>query len=59
MSVEYYISSNKYSLQERQTKQGKVYDVMFRIVTLDGEEKLKNRRDTKQKPSQNSLIWSL
>ena len=41
MSVEYYISSNKYSLQERMTKRGKVYDVMFRIVTLDGIEKQK------------------
>jgi integrase len=37
----YYISSNKYSLQERQTKRGKVYDVLFRIVTMDGVEKLK------------------
>jgi integrase len=41
MSVEYYISSNKYSLQERNSKRGKVYDVMFRIVTLDGVEKQK------------------
>ena len=41
MAVEYYISSNKYSLQERNTKKGKVYDVMFRIVTLDGLEKQK------------------
>ena len=41
MSVEYYISSNKYSLQERNTKKGKVYDLMFRIVTLDGIEKQK------------------
>lgn len=41
VSVEYYISSNKYSLQERMTKKGKVYDVFFRIVTLDGIEKQK------------------
>ena len=41
MSVEFYISSNKYSLQERMTKRGKVYDVVFRIVTLDGIEKQK------------------
>lgn len=41
MSVEYYISSNKYSLQERMTKRGKVYDLVFRIVTLDGIEKQK------------------
>ena len=39
--ADFYISSNKYSLQERQTKRGRVYDVMFRIVTLDGIEKLK------------------
>ena len=38
----YYISSNKYSLQERVTKKhGKVYDVVFRITTLNGEEKQK------------------
>ena len=36
---QYYISSNKYSLQERQTKKhGKVYDVRFRIVSKDGAE---------------------
>ena len=43
MSVEYYISSNKYSLQERNTKKGKVYDLMFRVVTLDGIEKQKKK----------------
>ncbi len=38
----YYISSTKYSLQERQTKKhGKVYDVVFRIVTMEGDEKQK------------------
>ncbi len=37
----YYISSNKYSLHERQTKRGKVYDVRFRVTTLDGIEKQK------------------
>lgn len=41
MDKKYYISSTKYSLQERQTKRGKVYDVFFRIVTKDGEEKQK------------------
>lgn len=41
MAAQYYISSNKYSLQERITKRGKVYDVVFRIVTLDGIEKQK------------------
>ena len=39
--VEYYISSTKYSLQERMTRRGKVYDVVFRIITLDGIEKQK------------------
>lgn len=39
---EFYISSTKYNLQERQTKKhGKVYDVVFRVITLDGEEKQK------------------
>jgi integrase len=34
----YYISSNKYSLRERMTKRGKVYDVVFRVFTVaDGE----------------------
>lgn len=38
---DFFISSNKYSLQERQTKRGKVYDVVFRVVTMDGYEKQK------------------
>lgn len=34
-----YISSNKYNIQERKTKlRGKVYDVVFRVVTEDGTE---------------------
>ena len=38
----YYITSNKYSLQERTLKNGKrVFDVHFRIVTIDGQEKQK------------------
>lgn len=41
MAIEYYISSNKYSLQERNTKRGKVYDVIFRVTTIDGEAKQK------------------
>lgn len=39
---EYYISSTKYSLQERQTKKGRVYDVVFRIIekkTLSEKQK--------------------
>lgn len=36
---EFYISSNKYSVHERQTKRGKVYYIMFRVFTLDGQEK--------------------
>lgn len=35
----YYILSTKYSVQERQTKNnGKVYDGIFRIITLNGKE---------------------
>ena len=35
----YYISSTKYTLLERQTKRyGKVYDVAFRVLSLDGKE---------------------
>lgn len=41
MNKEFYISSNKFSLQERMTKRGKVYDLFFRFVTLDGIEKQK------------------
>lgn len=40
--IEFYISSTKYSLKERQTARGKVYDVIFRVVTLDGNEKQKS-----------------
>lgn len=42
MSERYYILSTKYSLQERQTKRGKVYDVVFRVVDLSGNTKQKN-----------------
>jgi integrase len=50
MAVQYYISSNKYSLQERQTKlNGKVYDLAFRVITIDGEEKQIRRRGFKTK----------
>ena len=42
MEKQYYISSTKYSLRERQTKNyGRVYDVIFRIITKDGIEKQK------------------
>ena len=40
-SEHYYISSNKFSTQERQTKRGRVYDIVFRIVTMEGAEKQK------------------
>ena len=40
-TASFYISSTKYSLQERMTKRGKVYDVIFRIVTIEGYEKQK------------------
>lgn len=39
--TEYYISSNKYSLRERKLKSGNVYDVVFRVITLDGIESQK------------------
>jgi integrase len=41
MDKKYYISSTKYSIYERQTKRGKVYDVMFRIIEKSGIEKQK------------------
>ncbi len=46
----YYISSTKANIQERQTKlNGKVYDIVFRIVTLDGDEKQKRLSGYKTK----------
>ena len=40
--TELYITSNKYSVQERVTKDGKSsFDVVFRVVTLDGQTKQK------------------
>ena len=48
--TEYYISSTKYSIQERQTKKhGKVYDVVFRVITLDSFEKQKKLSGYKTK----------
>lgn len=38
---QFYISSAKFSIQERTTKHGKVYDVVFRIITPDGIERQK------------------
>lgn len=49
MDEKYYIRSNKYSTQERQTKRGRVYDVLFRIVTVDGIEKQKKLSGYKTK----------
>ena len=47
---QYYISSTKYNLQERQTKKhGKVYDVVFRVVTHEGIEKQKKLSGYKTK----------
>ena len=47
---QYYISSTKYSIQERQTKlNGKVYDLFFYVVTLDGERKQKRLSGYKTK----------
>ena len=40
--MKFYITSNKYSLQERKLKDGKkVYDVAFRYITIDGQQKQK------------------
>lgn len=47
--TEYYIYSNNFSIQERQTKKGKVFDVVFRVITLDGEEKQKKLSGFKTK----------
>ena len=41
MEKQFFISSTKFSLQERQTKRGRVYDVHFRIVDKDGTERQK------------------
>lgn len=34
--AEFYISSNKFSIHERQNKKNKVYDIRFRVITKDG-----------------------
>ena len=39
--MKYYITSNKYSTHERETKRGKVYDIRFRIIDETGKEKQK------------------
>ncbi|MBP9988455.1 MAG: hypothetical protein KBT46_03060, partial [Ruminococcus sp.] len=46
---QYIIYSNKYSLQERQTKHGKVYDVYFRIYDDKGNYKQKKIGGSKSK----------
>ena len=48
--TEYYISSNKYNLQTRETKlNGTVYDVVFNIITPQGERKQKRLSGYKSK----------
>lgn len=50
MAEKYYISSNKYSISERQTKKhGKVYDIRFRVTTIDGTAIQIRRRGFKTK----------
>lgn len=49
LAEHYYISSNKFSTHERQTKRGRVYDIVFRIVTMDGVEKQKKLSGFKTK----------
>jgi integrase len=47
---QYYISSTKYNIQERATKlNGKVYDLRFYVVTLDGQRKQKKLSGFKKK----------
>lgn len=47
---QYYISSTKYNLQDRQTKlNGRVWDVVFYITTLDGVRKQKKLSGFKSK----------
>ena len=47
---QYYISSTKYNIQERSTKlNGKVYDVVFYLQTLDGVKKQKRLSGYKTK----------
>lgn len=46
----YYINSTKYSLKERQTKKhGRVYDLVFRVITMDGTVKQKKLSGYKTK----------
>lgn len=60
MDKEYYISSTKYSLQERQTKKGRVYDVVFRVIDKASlKEKQKNCQALNQKPMQGMVIPNL
>lgn len=47
--TEYYIYSNNFTIQDRQTKKGTVYDVVFRVITLDGVEKQKKLSGFKTK----------
>lgn len=50
MAEKYYISSNKYSTRERQTKlNGKVYDICFRITDISGKTTQKWIRGFKTK----------
>lgn len=47
---QYYISSTKYNIQERQTKKnGRLFDVVFYITTLDGVRKQKKLSGFKSK----------
>lgn len=50
MAVQYYISSDKHFIYDRTTKKnGKVYDLTFRIITLDGVERQVWKRGFKTK----------
>ena len=46
----YYITSHEHSVRQRITaKKGKVYDLVFRVITIDGEQKQKWLRGYKTK----------
>ena len=51
----YYITTNKYSIHERQSKtKGKLYDVVLRVITKDGQDKQKWLRGYKTKSLANT-----
>lgn len=59
MSVKFYLTSNKYNINERMTKnRGKVYDVRFRITTIDGKTINKKLSGYKTKSLANAAYFN-